>query len=137
MENSIEIPAEFDQKQVVTSGSSGISDFVRSVGGGFGTELDGSTRSEVSGAMMSSKPVGGQRDPLIDRLLDAKLASGFVSAGNHVGCEVECAEGQAGLSLQRFGEFTVDVIAGVVAPILAGMNTSSPSMKAQPFLPPS
>src|SRR5437899_11328298 len=110
MENSIQIPAEFDQKQVVTSGSSGISDFVRSVGGGFGTELDGSTRSEVSGAVMSGEPIGGKRDPLIDRLLNPELASGFVSAKNHVGCEVKCAEGQASLSFQGFRKFTVDVI---------------------------
>jgi hypothetical protein len=40
--------------------------------------------------MMSGKPIGGQRYAFAGGVLDSELASGLVSAGNHVGCEVKC-----------------------------------------------
>src|SRR5690348_12931958 len=105
---------------MITVGGSGVSDFIRGVCGSFGTELDGGARGEVSGAMMTGKPIGGKRDPLVDRLLDPKLATGFVSAGDNVGCEIKGAEGQPGLSFQSLRKFTVEIIAGVIAAVLHG-----------------
>src|SRR6185503_5662753 len=117
---SIEIPSQFHQKQVIALRSAGISDFICHVGSSFGSEFDRCAGSEISSAVVSRKPIGGQSQMFTDRLLDAELASRFIPRSDYVGGKIECSKGQTGLGVERFRELSVGIIACIVGPVLCG-----------------
>jgi hypothetical protein len=122
---------------VVALGGARIPDLVGDVDRRLRREFYGGSWRKVSGALMTSKPVRGQRHPLPGRLLNPELAARLVAARDNMSSEVKRAECQARVTLQRFDKFGIEVTPRVIAPVLQGMKTSSPNTKAQPFLPPS
>src|SRR6476659_7823287 len=116
----VKIPAEFQKKQTIATRSAGVPNLVGGIGSEFRSELDGGSRGEIPDAGIPGEPIGSEREPLVDRLLNSKLAPSPVCRGHDIGCEVICPKRQARLRLQSFHEFSVDVVARVVATVLHG-----------------
>src|ERR1051326_7709533 len=114
---------------MVSPRQAGVAYFVRRVERTLRCQLDGCSRSEVSGEVLPGEPVCSKRNSVIYRLLEPKLASSLVAHRQHFRGEIEDAQRQPSLDLEAFGQFGVEIVASVVGLVLHGYENVLASKK--------